>query len=72
MGAAAPATAAATTVGAVARAPPLPKRLGRELSPVASIAFGGDFSAMADVYIQWWGWSYGNQIDRIYELICDC
>ena len=49
MGAAAPAAVAATTGGAVARATALPKCLGGELSPVASVAIGGDFLAMADV-----------------------
>jgi hypothetical protein len=51
MGAVAPA-AAATTTGedAIARDTALPERLGGELSPTAwSIAFGGDFLAMADV-----------------------
>ena len=42
-----------------------------ELSPVASVAFGGDLLAMADVWIQWWRWRYENQTDCIYELICD-
>ena len=49
MGAAAPAASAATTGGAVARATALPGCLGGELSPVASVTFGGDFLAMAEV-----------------------
>ena len=49
MGAAAPAGAAATTGGAVAQVTALTKRLGGGLSPVASIAFGGEFLAMAEV-----------------------
>ena len=49
MGAAAPAAAAATTGDAVAQATALPECLGGELSPVARVAFGGDFLAMADI-----------------------
>ena len=41
--------AAATTGGAVAQATALPERLGGEPSHVGSVAFGGDFLAMADV-----------------------
>ena len=51
MGAAAPAAASATTVGAVAQVTTaLTERLEGRLSPVASVAFDGDFFiTMADV-----------------------
>ena len=44
------AAAAAATGDTVARAAALPKHLGGGLSPTAwSVAFGGDFLAMADM-----------------------